>query len=170
MSRPVFVDRGTRCGSPSATMSRNHRVGTLFNTLLFFGLVATVFARSCATPAFVEALAWTSHRGQPVRSVAKRVPNVKTTTQMNPRYAWRTKNGRNLSMLDSSNRMSNGRGRKSRWKNFTKPPAGRVHDDITFRSGFEGRTLTIPQGVCVCVCLHTPEPTDTSMRSDSALA
>lgn len=153
MSRPFFVDRGTRFTSLSATMSRNHRGGTL----LFFCLVATMSIRSYATPAFVEGPAWTSfYRGQPVRSIAKREPNVKTTTRMNPSYARRTMNVRNLRMLDSSNRMSGGRGRKSRWKNFTKPPAGRVHDDVTFRSGCEGRTLTIPQGMCVCVCTTRP--------------
>ena len=32
------------------------------------------------------------------------------------------------------------------WDKFTSPPAGRAHDEVTFRSGCEGRTLTIPQG------------------------
>lgn len=163
MSDPFFIDRGTKCTSLSSTMSRNHRGGTL----LFFGFVATVFVRSYATPAFTEGLAWTPFfRGQPVRSIAKRVPNVKTTTQMNPSYAWRTKSVRNLRMLHSSNRMSNGRGKKSRWEKFTKPPAGRVHDDVTFRSGCEGRTLTIPQGMCQCVCASLR----TNQRFYSALA
>lgn len=33
------------------------------------------------------------------------------------------------------------------WDKFKVPPDGRAHDEITFRSGNEGRTLTIPQGV-----------------------
>lgn len=32
------------------------------------------------------------------------------------------------------------------WDKFTSPPTGRAHDEVTFRSGCEGRTLTIPQG------------------------
>lgn len=33
------------------------------------------------------------------------------------------------------------------WDKFKVPPDGRAHDEVTFRSGCEGRTLTIPQGV-----------------------
>lgn len=33
------------------------------------------------------------------------------------------------------------------WDKFTSPPAGSAHDEVTFRSGCEGRTLTIPQGL-----------------------
>lgn len=34
------------------------------------------------------------------------------------------------------------------WDKLTAhPPAGRAHDEVTFRSGYEGRTLTIPQGM-----------------------
>lgn len=36
------------------------------------------------------------------------------------------------------------------WDKFTSPPAGRAHDEVTFRSGCEGRTLTIPQGMRSC--------------------
>lgn len=39
------------------------------------------------------------------------------------------------------------------WDKFKVPPDGRAHDEITFRSGNEGRTLTIPQGVLVLVLL-----------------
>lgn len=39
------------------------------------------------------------------------------------------------------------------WDKFKVPPDGRAHDEVTFRSGCEGRTLTIPQGVvAVCTC------------------
>ncbi|CAB1101753.1 unnamed protein product [Ectocarpus sp. CCAP 1310/34] len=31
------------------------------------------------------------------------------------------------------------------WDKFRAPPDARGHDEVTFRSGFEGRTLTIPQ-------------------------
>eukprot|EP00752_Nemacystus_decipiens_P003572 g3294.t1 len=31
------------------------------------------------------------------------------------------------------------------WDKFKVPPDGRAHDEVTFRSGCEGRTLTIPQ-------------------------
>eukprot|EP00903_Cladosiphon_okamuranus_P011340 g10689.t1 len=31
------------------------------------------------------------------------------------------------------------------WDKFKVPPEGRAHDEVTFRSGNEGRTLTIPQ-------------------------
>lgn len=34
------------------------------------------------------------------------------------------------------------------WDKFRAPPDARGHDEVTFRSGFEGRTLTIPQGGC----------------------
>lgn len=33
------------------------------------------------------------------------------------------------------------------WDKFTNPPESRAHDEVTFRSGCTGRTLTIPQGV-----------------------
>ncbi len=33
------------------------------------------------------------------------------------------------------------------WEKFKVRPDGRAHDEVTFRSGCEGRTLTIPQGV-----------------------
>lgn len=39
------------------------------------------------------------------------------------------------------------------WEKFKVPPDGRAHDEVTFRSGCEGRTLTIPQGVCLCLLL-----------------
>lgn len=35
------------------------------------------------------------------------------------------------------------------WDKLKIPPDGRAHDEVTFRSGCEGRTLTIPQGVTV---------------------
>lgn len=35
------------------------------------------------------------------------------------------------------------------WDKLKVPPDGRAHDEVTFRSGFEGEALTIPQGWCV---------------------
>lgn len=32
------------------------------------------------------------------------------------------------------------------WDKLKVPPDGRAHDEVTFRSGFEGEALTIPQG------------------------
>lgn len=37
------------------------------------------------------------------------------------------------------------------WDKFRAPRDGGGHDEVTFRSGFEGRTLTIPQGGCRAV-------------------
>lgn len=47
----------------------------------------------------------------------------------------------------SSSTSSNKRWAAGMWDKLTAhPPSGRAHDEVTFRSGCEGRTLTIPQG------------------------
>ena len=56
------------------------------------------------------------------------------------------RNGKDLAKGDGKKWEARRKGWSKRWENFTKPLAGSVHDEVTFRSGQEGRALTIPQG------------------------
>ncbi|CAM9919983.1 unnamed protein product [Ascophyllum nodosum] len=136
------VGRDTRA---SATMTRQSRRGTLTSACFLYGLAVAAGFPSPRSLTFVQGAAIAFHLGQAGESFLIGVPRPETKTRMSVASNVSRRNGKDLAKGDGKKWEARRKGWSKRWENFTKPLAGSVHDEVTFRSGQEGRALTIPQ-------------------------
>lgn len=122
---------------PKTTTSRAIALSSLF----FLSSVMSASGFTTGVPhAFLGKPVSALHSGAPTPLSAQCA-----TTTMSVRDVWkRTRSVFRLRAARSArSRQKWGQGM---WDQLKTPPAGRAHDEVTFRSGCEGRTLTIPQG------------------------
>lgn len=119
---------------------------TLMYTLVFLGGLTTTLSFSPGTSSpFLGGKSSALRRAQVVPQAVTGATALTAATTRSSTGVWRKGIRNGLRMRGAIRRKRSwGQGM---WNKFTSPPAaGRAHDEVTFRSGCEGRTLTIPQG------------------------
>lgn len=131
-----------KMGRSSEKATRAGRAITLM--VLLGGLTATLSFTPAASSTFLGGSNGALRRSRLVPEVATGATALTATTMRSHTNVWRRSVRNSLRMRGAIRRKRSwGAGM---WDKFTSPPAGRAHDEVTFRSGCEGRTLTIPQG------------------------
>lgn len=107
------------------------------------GLTTTLSFAPAASSAFLGGTNSALRRARLVPEAATGATALTATSMRSHTNVWRRSVRNGLRMRGAIKRKRSwGAGM---WDKFTSPPAGRAHDEVTFRSGCEGRTLTIPQ-------------------------
>lgn len=122
-----------------------NRAGGAITLMVFLGgLTTTLSFAPAASSAFLGGTNSALRRARLVPEAATGATALTATSMRSHTNVWRRSVRNGLRMRGAIKRKRSwGAGM---WDKFTSPPAGRAHDEVTFRSGCEGRTLTIPQG------------------------
>lgn len=137
----------------ASTRERRRRTGLVVMMLLWCCCRSSSFAPTSSaflggklgTSAARRARPSTSHAASPSAVAAPSMKSRGRGKRAKVKRVWRRSS---LHAAEFKDKLGHGV-----WDKFKVPPDGRAHDEVTFRSGCEGRTLTIPQGVvAVCTC------------------
>ena len=127
------------------SVEKARRAGGAITLMVFLGALTTTSSFApAASSAFLGGTNGALRRARLVPKAATGATALTATSMRSRTNLWQRRVRDGLGMRGAIRlKRSWGAGM---WDKFTSPPAGRAHDEVTFRSGCEGRTLTIPQG------------------------